>query len=281
MTTVVSFSEVLKWQTCQRQYYYRFNLGLSPIEESGALATGNRGHKLLETFYELMREGKSKEEALELVTEKAKKLLDSYNGLDFHLLTAWSLVTNYIRETDFTTEALLIENRFLLPASFLDYDPILADVQIGFTPDLVTKRKGNRVDIEDAKFVQRAWSKSKINRFPQLKLYQIFMEQMGYDISRTLIRFFNVQTSKVTEKPYVTTAAEKKILTHDFMSGVKEVVRYKSGNPNTFKDTPRTMNYTACQYCSFEFVCSLQAEGKDASRTIATQFEKSNYDYTR
>lgn len=280
--TIVSFSELFKWQTCQRQYYYRFILGRSPIEESDAISTGVKGHKLLEAFYELLREGKTKEEALKTISDKAKQLVNSDRFADFPLATAWTMVDNYIRETDFSTKSSeFIENRFLLPVSKLTDDSELSHVQIGFTPDLITKRKGDFVDIEDAKFVGRAWGKKKINRFPQIKLYQIFMESMNYKISRTMIRFFNLQTYKITEQPYVTKGVEKETIKRDFLAGVKEVVRFKEGPKELLSLAPRTMNYTACQYCPFEFVCTLEAEGKDASKTLNALYKESSYDYTR
>lgn len=279
---IVSFSEVFKWQTCQRQYYYRFDLGLAPIEESDAIRTGVIGHRLLQSFHEMIREGKNKEESHEIVRKQAKKILDESSVTNFgNLVKAWTLVDNYIRDTDFASEAVLVENRFLLPVSHL-IGPALAesyglsDVQIGFTPDVVFERTGKKFDVEDYKFVARAWSGSKLNRFPQTKLYQIFLECMGYEISRSVLRFFNVTTGKINDQNYTLTDTARQILIKDFISGVREVVKYRT---NSYREPARTMNYTACQFCSWEYVCSLQAEGKDATYTIETQFKKSEYDY--
>jgi hypothetical protein len=281
VSIVVSYSEIFKYQVCVRQYYYRFILGLAPIEESDAISTGVKGHKLLQDFYELLREGKDKEEAFKHVTENANKLMKSESFTDFSLLKAWTLVDNYIRETDFTSEAIIIENRYLFPAAILSDDPLLTDVQIGFTPDVVFERPSGRIDIEDAKFVQRAWSKSKLNRFQQVKLYQVFLDRMGYDISRGIVRFFNLATAKSYIQVYTMGEFEEKTLIHDFMAGVKDVVRFKTQSHEELALAPRTMNYTACQFCQFEFPCTLEAEGKDASKTLDSQFVKSTYDYNR
>lgn len=276
--TIVSFSEVAKWQTCQKQYYYNYILDRRPLELSDAITTGIKGHRLLQTFHEFLRDGKTKEEALKLTLESAKKLMREA-GLDTDLLSAWTLVDNYIRATTFTAEAILVENRFLLPASMLTDDPDLAHVQIGFTPDVVFERKGKKLDVEDYKFIQRAWPKSKVNRFPQLKLYQIFLGKMNYDISRSILRFFNVKTGKITEQNYVLGSVEAQTLTEDFIAGVREVVKYKEAPSVTHKLAPRTMNYGACQFCAFEYPCSLQAEGKDATKTLENLYKKSDYDY--
>lgn len=278
---VVSYSEIFKWQTCRRQYYYRFIMGLKPIEESDAIQTGVKGHQLLQNFYELLGMGHSKDEAHMLTTKSAMKLLNGKGLVDSNLIKAWTLVDNYIRDNDFTAKAVLIENRFLLPvASFYD-DPSLSNVQIGFTPDVVFERNGRKIDVEDAKFVARAWSKSKKNRFQQIKLYQIFLECMGYDISRNVLRFFNVTTGEISVQNYTMSKEEERTLIHDFMEGVTEVVKFKTQAPEIIEKAARTMNYTACQFCQFEYPCTLQAEGKDATNTLNTQFTKSDYDYLR
>lgn len=283
---VVSYSEIFKFQTCPRQYYYRFILNRAPIEESEAIATGIKGHRLLQSFYESLQAGSSKEKALADTKRKAEQLMKESNIPDFLLVKAWTLVDNFIRGTEFTAATLLVENRFLLPLERLaDAHGIqaddLKDVQIGFTPDLVTERKGGKIDIEDAKFIQRAWSKSKISRFPQLKLYQLFMELMGYDISRCMLRFFNVKTSSITTEPYTMMEEEKYILARDFIFGIRDTIALKNADPERQRQAHRTMNYTACQYCQFEYPCTLEATGKSAQITLETQYTKSNYDYTR
>lgn len=278
---IVSYSEIFKWQTCQRQYYYRYVLDLTPLEGSAPMDTGNKGHKLLEYFYNYLAEGKSKEEALKLTTIKAADLMKDDGLPDFNLVKAWTLVTNYIRATDFTATSIFVENRFLIPASRFSDDPSLDNVQIGFTPDLVLQRSGNYIDIEDYKFIQRNWSKKKKNRFPQTKLYHVFLEEMNYEVSRTLLRFFNVNTGEMSIQPYTMNLFEKETLIEDFMEGVKEVVRYKTKPEHTLKFAPRTMNYTACQYCDYEFPCSLEAEGKDATKTFKAEYGSGTYDYSR
>ncbi len=278
---IVSYSEVFKWDTCKRQYYYNFGLGLRPQEESDTLSTGIKGHQLLQAFYEAYRSGESKEAALALTLQKAKHMMDAEGAADFPLLKSWTMVDNYIRATDFTSEAVLVENRFLIPFSELDQDPAFDHMLIGFTPDVVFERKGGYFDVEDSKFVVRAWSASKIKRFQQAKLYQIFLRRMGYNITRSSIRFFNTTTNTIKSQDYILTKEEEKSIIYDFTEGVKEVVRYRSQNEDLQKLARRTMNYTACQYCAFEHPCTLEAEGKDASKTLKNLYKKSDYDYTR
>lgn len=278
---IISYSEVFKWDTCQRQYYYRFVKGLKPLEESAAITTGVKGHKLLQNFYTFLQEGKTKEEAHILTQKSAQNLLTSDGFVDGGLLKSWTLVDNYIRTTEFKTEAVEVETRFLFPAALLSDAPELAQVQIGFTPDVVFKRQGEFHDIEDYKFVARAWSKSKLNRFQQAKLYQVFMRRMGYKVSRTSVRFFNVTTARIHVQNYTLEPKEEQILINDFVDGIREVIKYRRSTEENLAKARRTMNYTACQYCAFEFPCTLEAEGKDATKTFQYQFKKSDYDYNR
>lgn len=278
--TIISYSEVLKYQICERQHYYRFIKGYAPREESAAVATGVDGHKLLQIFFEGLKSGLTKEQSWKVTNERALEEIKQ----DIRLLAAWTLVDNYIRDTEFKTESIFIENRFLLPAdrltSLIEEDP-LHRVQIGFTPDIVFQRKGSFVDIEDYKFVQKAWGANKIERFSQLKIYKILLDRMGYNTSRCILRFFNVATGKSTVKHYTMNPVEEEILIGDFLSGVAAVQSFKEQSDSILKFAPRTMNYTACQFCPFNFPCSLEAEGKDASKTWATQYKKSPYDYTK
>ncbi len=280
-TTIVSYSELVKFQTCERQHWYRHGEDLQPNSESDAIDTGKKGHKLLQDFYELVRGGATKLDALEAVRKKAGREIAADPKPDFNKVTAWTLIENYIKETDFTSSVSLIENRFLVPASRLTDDPFFEDVQIGFTPDVVFERKGGFLDIEDAKFIQRAWGDKKINRFPQAKLYQILMRSMGYNVSRTTIRFFNVKTGVLSYKNYELKPQEAKNLTQDFLAGIRPLVEKKRGSREIFAQAPRTMNMNACQYCSYTFICGLEAEGKDATKTKRIEFRKSSYDYSR
>jgi len=284
---IISYSEVFKWDTCPRQYWYRFGLGLRPQNESGAIDTGVKGHKLLQHFYNLLELGHSKDEAVRLTQQEASKMVKAEAISEIgSLLKAWTLVDNYIRGNDFNSKAVLVENRFLIPIEKIAPEDLidlydLQNVQIGFTPDVVFEHTGGFCEVEDAKFVGRAWSKSKLNRFQQSKLYQIFLNRMGYNVTRSSVRFFNVTTGLVKPQDYTLSSAEEENLISDFTRAVGEVFEYRRSPESSKQYTRRTMNYTTCQFCAFEFPCTLEAEGKDASKTLKHEYTKSDYDYNR
>jgi hypothetical protein len=239
---------------------------------------GIRGHKLLQNFYTFMGEGHSKDEARKLTTESSAQLLKQ-NKLDIPLLKAWTLVDNYIQATEFKSEAVIVENRYLFPLSQLSDHPLVQDVQIGFTPDVVFQRQGGFCDVEDAKFVGRAWAESKLKHFVQAKLYQILLSRMGYNVSRSTVRFFNTQTAQIKSHNAELKFGEEATIIQDLISAVVEVVHYKN-DVFRLENTRRTMNNNMCQGCAFDFPCTLEGQGKDASKTFASMYKKNSYDYS-
>jgi hypothetical protein len=276
---IISYSELSRFDTCDRQYYYNFILGFQPVDASEAIDTGTKGHKLLQIFYTELQNGKTKEEALATVVKKANEEIFATGLPNSRMVTAWILVENYIKDNEFKTEAVLVENRFLFPFSMLDDDPEYADVQVGFTPDVVFRRAGDFYDVEDFKFVGREWSAKKKERFQQTKLYQLFLRRMGYQVSRSIIRFFNTQTGKISYDAAAMTDAEEAILIRDFVAGVKELVDFKRRSPERLALSRRTTNVSTCQYCFYSFPCTLEAQGKSAEKTFKSDYVKREYDY--
>jgi len=281
MTIVVSYSEIAKRDVCARQYYYRYILDLQPLTETVPIATGKKGHKLLQTFYTLLSQGKTVEESIKIVEAQAVGMIKAKMVTDGSLLNAWTLVHNYMLAYKLTkSESVIVENRFQVPASRFSDDPVFKDVMIGFTPDLVTQRMGGFCDIEDAKFVGKAWSDAKLDQYQQLRLYEIFLKEMGYNISRTILRFFNTATGNIVEHKYATTAFERRVIIDDFLVAVKSAVLFKRQSPeDILKQSRRTLDTNTCQFCQFKFPCSLERKGHDASNTLKTEYTKSDYNY--
>ncbi len=280
---IISFSETLTWDSCQRQYYYQRVLNKMPNDHPDAMSTGTKGHQLLQSFYRAIQTGADKDSAKDYVDKAARQMMQSpfFDPATGDLLKAWSLVSKYIDETDFNVEILEVENRFLIPLSLFTDEPLLQDVQIGFTPDVVFRRKGGFCTVEDSKFVGRAWSQKKLNRFPQAKLYGIFLRKMGYNVTQASIRFFNTTKLTITTHPDTMTPQEPEILLRDFTNTVREIVNYKRAADDeiVLSETRRTMNYSSCQYCFFEQVCTAEAQGKDSSKLLKYMYRDSNYDY--
>lgn len=282
MTQIISFSALSKFDTCKRAFHYSFDLALVPSELPESVATGVKGHTLLQSYYTMLQSGKSRDESLIAIQHVAREMISKQSMTETtSLIKAWSMVDNYIRNIDIKAKVSLVENRFLLPARMLSDEPILADIQIGFTPDVVFERSGGFMDVEDSKFIGKAWAKSKLDMFPQAKLYQIFLKLMGYPISRSGVRFFNTTTGKITEKYDPLTKEEEAILVEDFVGGLLDVLEHTAKSDEQKNRSRRTMNYSTCQYCWFAYPCKLEREGKSAVNTLKYQYMKNEYDYAK
>lgn len=266
--TIVSFSEVYAWQTCTRQFYYHYGLGLTPIEDKDSISKGTQGHRLLQNFYRGIQRGLSKEEAL----EEMRELFREEKTHEF--IEVWMMVEEYINTLKLEGEALLVEEAFVIPVAG-EYD-----LSIGFTPDLVWNQKGKKIIIEDYKFVGRMWAKSKLSRYTQIDLYNTFLSKMGYDVSKGILRFFNLTTYKFPHQTYTPSQVRLDNLYKEFVRSALEIQEFKNLPLDEQNEiATRTINYTVCQWCSYVFPCNLELDGKDASRTLATQYKPNKYGY--
>ncbi len=277
---IVSYSEVAKYQKCPRQFYYGILKGHRQIEMSDAISVGVFGHTLLQRYFGCIKAGMSHVSSVAAMNDKAKELNKT---LDFRLLTAWTLVTEYLKKLDFKATALFVENRFLVPASNLTDDPYFKDIEIGLTPDLVIQRTGDFLDVEDFKFTQREWDTTSKQRASQVKIYQLCLESMGYKVTRSRFRFFNTKTGVLSDYSSTMNSLERIHVKQDFLEGVRLVVEAKKLFEAKGEDTyyPRTLNFLECRYCPFKFPCELEFNGKDASNTFKTQYTKRTYDYSK
>lgn len=274
--TVISYSEVNIFHTCSRRYYYQMGMGLAPISMSPAIETGVEGHLLLERFYKSLQAGKTQAASL-------KSMHNPGNKMTGEKLKAWMLANDYASHLDLKEGfPLLVEEKIIhKPLESLDNEYLgLDDLMIGFTPDLVWEYKNGRIEVEDYKFVQRAWPENKIAHYRQLPIYMAFLRERGIDVSRAILRFFNATTNKISYQVYNPSDEELRLLKSEFIRAALEV--------KAFKDRPvaeqrelaiRTLNYNTCQYCPFAYPCKLEGQGKSASKTLATQYTGSDYGY--
>lgn len=264
---IVSYSEVSKWTTCQREYYYRFALNKRPMEESSPIMSGTNGHLMLETFYKALQRGCSREEARREVQNQLPKRKTP------ELVKVWVLVDNYINSLPLEGSAVLVEQSFIV-----DIEPGL---KIGFTPDLLWDHKNKRLDIEDYKFVGRSWSHKKLSRYVQLDIYTVLLRKLGYSVDRAYLRFFNTETNKPSHKLYESSPARLERVFQEFIEYAHQVKAFKQLMPETQREAAlRTLNINACNFCYFEYPCTLEQEGESAEKTLTTQYkENKTYGY--
>lgn len=266
---IISYSEVKSWQDCEYRFYYQYGLGLIPKTEGHAIDAGHAGHSIMKAFYRAIRNGKSKEEAILI----ARLELDRYTSLhDFNdrAVKAWALAENYISTLSLKGRPILVDEPLQLDKTS-EYG-----FKIGFTPDLVWDDR-----VEDYKFISKAWSSNKQDRYSQLDLYAIFLRQLGYDIKRAVLRFFNLQTNKVTKRVVDLNPTKLNRIYSDFIRKATEIRDFKELPVAAQRiEATRTFNESTCNWCKYVLPCIYEVNGQDASRTLSTQFkENTRYGY--
>lgn len=269
--TIVSYSEIYSFQTCMRQYYYANTLDLRPVNERGSLKKGISGHRMLQSYYDAVHIGKDKDDAMQEVLDNLP------TDLEPEMLSAYALVNNFVQELDKEIrkyEILYVEEPFLLR--------IDNGLTIGFTPDIVYKKDAEHI-IEDGKFISRMWPKNKLTRYTQLDIYNSLLRKLGIPISKGYIRFLNVETGRINKQLYNPDDERLKNIYDEFITLARKV--------KAFKDQPvadqkigalRTLNYHAvCQGCDYVLPCDFELSGKDASKTLLTQYIASDYGYLK
>jgi PD-(D/E)XK nuclease superfamily len=238
------------------------------LENSDAIDTGNFGHKLMEIFYRAIATGSTKEEALLRVRHTLPKHKEPF------MIRSWVLVENYVNDLDIKGTAVAIEESFVVETEY--------EFNIGFTPDLIWWYNDKRLDVEDYKFVQRAWSPRKKARYTQLDVYRCLLLKHGLDVRKGILRFFNVTTGQVDLKEYTANPFRLERMYYEFITAAQTVHAFKNLHPEEQEALAiRTLNYNTCQWCDFEYPCNLELDGKSAEKTLQTQFKDLDYGYER
>jgi hypothetical protein len=272
-STVVSLSEVSTFQTCEQQWLYGYYFGYRSITPSYAIKAGVEGHKMLENFYKNFRDTDNIKQATDYMYEMlpADKKTPP-------VVRAFMLVKNYI-DTEFAAEAkdyesLHVEKKFFVPVS----DNLIMALQ----PDLTKVYKKRRKLLEDYKFTGKAWSQKQLTQHKQLDVYDALLEDAGEPVDRSLLRFFNHETMKMTvfNKP-VNRERRDRIKKH-VIRVAERIAKIKRLSPEEIRErVSPTMNYMTCKFCPFVFPCSLELEGKSAEKTFQMEYTKEHgYGYT-
>lgn len=273
--TVISYSEVAIYQQCTQRYYYHFGLGLKALDMGPAITTGIDGHKMLERYYKAVLEGKDQESAL-------AKMHNSVETMTAEKLKAWMLANSYAQEFSSKGKPLLVEEAIIFkPEESLSLGVLGLDgLTVGFTPDLVWETKNGHIQVEDYKFVGRAWSKKKLAHYRQLNLYIVFLRALGYNVTEGILRFFNTTTNQSSSYSFKPTSRELEILKNDFVKEALKVREFRLQPVVEMREAAsRTLNYSTCSYCPFNYPCSLEAKGLSAQKTFATQYTENDYGY--
>lgn len=183
---LITASSLNSIANCGREYYYRYVLGLRPIEDNINLRIGTAWHNAMEARWQ----GKPYEESLEICVDKAA-------DLDEHTLASLSgLLAGYYQHYGAVTEpeTLMIEQEFKYKIAgsltFASAGKIDCLIRTGEKTFSLLEHKTTAEDISDSSFY---WDRLRYN--VQLFQYILGVRSLGYTVDKIIY--------DVTRKPTI------------------------------------------------------------------------------
>lgn len=276
-----SSSEVDTFLDCQRKHYYGYALGLEAKGPyTGALSHGNLGHRAWESYYRILLEGGTWDEAynegaLRIATEYQKGKYESDSvGI---VSTRFAQYTESYRVEDF--RILGVEETFKVP---LDEDNELA-----FTVDLLIEyTKGpfrGEVAPLDFKWTYNFWSEDEKLMHPQFPKYVWGLRELGYPVSRAIIDMIRYRPDAVVafrrdSVPISLLRADMVMQEH--LKAQREVSRLTRMPVREYDQVATSrFNRKGCGQCEFMSLCNMRLSGKDTTETQAVFYKGREYGY--
>ena len=282
----ISNSETIAWLTCQKQYYYAFDLKLEKIElvKRTALGVGNAVHDAFKVYYRARIDGASHEKAKALMDEYLTRLLASNTTSMANVMEAKVKTQLYFEH--YGDEAanfrwlgseqqldLPLNDKYTMP---LQYDLYFQDM-----------RDGAYV-LKDFKTCYDFWTADQIRLSPQFPKYFAAMRNAGFPVDRCELDLIRTRSMKNTDfsKHYnrVTVlpkpAKIRNVLRYHLQAS-EEITAYRNLPPEVrkAKAIPLLNWHAACRMCTFKDLCASELEDGDIELIIQTEYKKNTYDY--
>lgn len=278
----ISNSEVATFLTCERKYYYEFDLGLEPKVAGGALGRGVLLHDILATYYNMRKDGAHHNASI----NEARGQLQTYMANDaFGMETVMEVDrllqgywTHYAGDSDW--EILDVERGYDLS--------ITGDYGYSLRFDLlVRERSTGHTVLIDHKTAYDFWSEDDLDLNPQFPKYigalrandiyvdkailnQIRTRSIKNPSSEQLFRrtICKPSKAKVQNAMREQVLASEKIVKHRMLP-----LEVRAAN------SLRVLNKTACKYCNSKPLCMSEYDGGDITHMIANDYKPRTYGY--
>lgn len=296
----VSNSEVGVWLTCQRKYFYSFDLGRAPkitnsiqsIKKPSTLEVGTFGHDVLAIYYEALRIGRPLDEALSDAREHMARLMISpinwRQEVVSHVATVLQRYWRHYAKADYDKyEILGVEQEYNLP--------LTDEFAYVFRLDLLLKIRGTtKIELWDHKFKYDFFSPEEISLTGQMPKYLgalrhngIWPEAVRINQIRALTR---APTSSWTDKDYFTrtpvvpsNAKIKRAMTEQIIAS-QEISEWRELPIETRRaSAKRAMDAfpSPCVKCPFNLPCRMEYDGGNIELLLDKDFGPNSYDYNR
>lgn len=276
-----SSSEVDTFLDCQRKHYYGYALGLEGnTGYTGALSHGNLGHRVWESYYTVLFEGGTWNDAynagvLRISSEYQKGKYESKSvGI---VSTRFAQYTEAYRKEEFNV--LGVEQTYKVP--------IDADNELAFTVDLLVEyTKGpfrGEVAPLDFKWTYNFWTDDEKQIHPQFPKYVWGLRQLGYPINRAIIDMIRYREDATVafRRDSIPISNLRADMVMEEHLKVQKQVRRLTSMPVIEYNQEATSRYNRknCAGCEFFALCNMRLSGKDTTATQAAFYKGREYGY--
>lgn len=288
----ISNSEVETEQACQWKHYMAFGLGLQKNPLSRPLRTGIFGHALLREYYDALKGGYSARDAISIAHAIA---VDEKNRNDYGRDVCHDvglLFLNYvIHYADDVADFEIEEVEQTRVVNLED------DLDFRFTPDLLVRLK---TDIHvtlvsgafmtfssgsyllfDHKFSSRPFTQAEMLMNAQLPKYIWGLRELGFNVSGACFNQVNYtgNSREPFQRSWVAPSEER---IQGFMKQHLKAARRIAANRKLpvaeyRKVAEKSFNKLQCGHCAFRIPCSIDINGGDISKILATDYVENTY----
>lgn len=276
----ISNSEVSTWLTCERKYYYNFDLNLAPKKYGQSLSRGLAGHKVLETFYRSLKDNSNYDKAVAAGQEcLAQMMQEGYYDLEILVDIARITERYWTFAKKDNWEILAVEAKHAIDLTD-EYDYTMRI-------DVLARVNGELMPI-DHKFVYDFYSLDAVNYMPQLPKYLASLRHAGVHANRAMLNMLRWRTKKdamLDEEMFkrIIIAPSPVVLRHHMREQImasREIINHrKLPVEERERVVKRNMSKMNCQNCSYKDLCLAQLWGNPIDVEIQINFKPNDYDY--
>ena len=279
----ISNSEVSTWLSCQRKYYYNFDLNLAPHNWGQSMSRGLLGHEILAVYYTILKDGGTHAEAIEAAEEQLALAMSSGKwDLDITVDVARILGRYWPYAARDNWEILAVESKQSLQLTD-EYDLTLR-------LDLLVREPAGNLAIVDHKFVYDFYSSEAVQFMPQLPKYLTTLNFNGLHVERGIINQLRWRMRKnpppMTDEELFKRSIikpsdnkQRSILREQIMASRQIVEHRRLPIEVRERSVLRHQSKMNCQNCSYRMPCLIEQDGGDASHELELNFIPNDYDY--
>lgn len=274
----ISHSQIGTWLGCEQHWDYKYRQGWRPKTTSTALKMGDYIHGKLDIAYQLLAQGATWEEVLDiLLNDLTEETLNCANAEWGGILSRTiKTITRYAREYGPSIDAGITEfhSEFYFNYDFVT--PEGREVTLEGYVDLLYYHPTRGWIVRDHKSYEgRGWSKEQVYYDMQQTLYIAGLRGIGIDVTRGEINLLNTHDYKdwgkvPLDKLFKIIPAHR---TDEMLSAsitwAGELVDHQE---NLAK--PQMSRNRQCVYCPFNAPCMIKFEGRDDQRTLKIGFDR-------